>query len=197
MKQIRTLTADEIECRIQSIKEGRGKTAGSFFAVLLLYKDTRCDMNILDETYTPLGWQRDHKEVNDNLFGGVGIWDAEKGWIWKWDAGSESNTEAEKGHASDSFKRACFNLGIGRELYTSPFIYLKLNEDEYYTDSQGKPKSTASAKFNVCYVTYDDNRRISGLLIRDGKGAERFKFGIQPKAAAPDYSKGFQTLPKE
>ena len=113
----RTLKANEIECRVNQINE-KGLS-------LLLYKDARCDMNILDETVSPDNWQREHKEFKGNIYCGVSIWNEKnKLWVTKWDAGKESNTEAVKGEASDSFKRACVNWGIGRELYTAPFIYI-------------------------------------------------------------------------
>ena len=125
MCKFRDLRADEIECRVQSVKE-KG-------LVLLLYKDARVDMNILDETVGAENWQREHYECKGNLFCRVGInvdsvlmpgvTDAER-WVFKSDCGTESNTEAQKGEASDSFKRACFNWGIGRELYTAPFIWI-------------------------------------------------------------------------
>ena len=122
MFKFRDLRADEIECRIGQInKQGKGLS-------LLLYKDARCDMAILDETVGALNWQREHYEVKGNMYCKVSIWDAEKNtWVWKSDCGTESNTEAQKGEASDSFKRACVNWGIGRELYTSPFIWVPAN----------------------------------------------------------------------
>jgi hypothetical protein len=118
----RDLTADDIECRVQSVKQNG--------LVLLLYKNARVDMNILDETVGAAHWQREHYECKGNLFCRVGIDvnfnipEASPQWVWKSDCGTESNTEAQKGEASDSFKRACFNWGIGRELYTSPFIWI-------------------------------------------------------------------------
>ena len=117
MNMFRKLRADEIECRIAQVKrDGSGLS-------LLLYKDARCDQNILDEEVGPFNWKREHTRDNRNCI--VSIWDAEKGqWISKEDTGTESNTEKEKGLASDSFKRACFNWGIGRELYTAPFIWI-------------------------------------------------------------------------
>lgn len=122
MCKFRDLRADEIECRIGQInKQGKGLS-------LLLYKDARCDMAILDETVGALNWQREHYEVKGNMYCKVSIWDTEKNtWVWKSDCGTESNTEAQKGEASDSFKRACVNWGIGRELYTSPFIWVPAN----------------------------------------------------------------------
>ena len=113
MCKFRDLTADDIEVRIQSTKADE--------LVLLLYKNARVDMNILDETVGAENWQREHYECKGNLFCRVGIFCAGD-WVWKSDCGTESNTEAQKGEASDSFKRACFNWGIGRELYTSPLI---------------------------------------------------------------------------
>lgn len=118
-RMFRLLKADEIECRVSTINE-KGLT-------LLLYKDARVDQNILDETVGPERWQRTHTVINDNLFCSVGIRfdsDNQHEWVWKQDVGVESNTEKEKGQASDAFKRACFNWGIGRELYTAPFIWI-------------------------------------------------------------------------
>ena len=113
--KFRNLYADEIECRVGQINE-KGLS-------LLLYKDARCDMNILDETVGAKNWKRRHTRDNANCI--VSIWDSEKKeWIDKEDTGTESNTEKEKGLASDSFKRACTCLGIGRELYTAPFIWI-------------------------------------------------------------------------
>lgn len=122
MLKFRDLTADEIDCRVQSYKENG--------LVLLLYKNARVDQNILDETVGAENWQREHYECKGNLFCRVSIdtnalnENADPRWVWKSDCGTESNTEAEKGEASDSFKRACFNWGIGRELYTAPFIWI-------------------------------------------------------------------------
>lgn len=111
----RNLTAEDIEVRVQSVKD----TGLS----LLLYKNARVDMAVLDDAVGAESWQREHYEVKGNMFCKVGIL-TEKGWVWKSDCGTESNTEAEKGESSDSFKRACFNWGIGRELYTAPFIWV-------------------------------------------------------------------------
>lgn len=116
MKDIRLLGPEDIDVRIQSVNSGGAR--------LLLYKNARVDMNILDETFGPMNWQRTHTRDNTNCI--VSVWDAEKGeWVSKEDTGTDSNMDAQKGRASDSFKRACFNWGIGRELYTSPdmFIY--------------------------------------------------------------------------
>src|SRR5659263_62677 len=108
---IRLLTADEIDVRVQSVGKG---ASGKVGAILLLYKDARVDMKILDETFGMCGWQRTHELINGNLFCTIKIRSEVDGeWISKQDVGVESNTEKEKGQASDSFKRAAFNIGIG------------------------------------------------------------------------------------
>lgn len=155
--QFRTLRADEIECRIGQIKEGSGLS-------LLLYKDARADQILLDETVGALNWKRAHARDNSNCI--VSIWDEQKGeWVSKEDTGSESNTEADKGLASDSFKRACVNWGIGRELYTAPFIWIP-------KDKCNLAGRKCFDKFEVAKITYDENRNIDGLAIRNAKTKE-------------------------
>ena len=154
MNMFRTLRADEIDCRIAQVKkDGSGLS-------LLLYKDARCDQNILDEVVGPFNWKREHTRDNKNCI--VSIWDKEKGqWIGKEDTGTESNTEREKGLASDSFKRACFNWGIGRELYTAPFIWI---EKGNFTFKDGK----CFDRFTVHGIGYTDGV-ITGLEIKNQK----------------------------
>lgn len=133
----RPLTADEIECRLARVTENGVQ--------ILLYKDARVDQKILDETVGPMNWQRTHSRDNANCT--VSIWDDEKKlWVSKEDTGVESNTQAAKGLASDSFKRACFNWGIGRELYTADKLNLFVTKDCL----QG-----LKAKGNNGYVCYD------------------------------------------
>lgn len=126
--KFRALRADEVEVRVAQI--------GPYSTQLLLYKDARCDMNILDETVGPDNWQRKHTRDNANCI--VSIWDeSKKQWIEKEDTGTESNTEKEKGLASDSFKRACVNWGIGRELYTAGRISVPNSKLEF-SEKNGK-----------------------------------------------------------
>lgn len=159
----RDLKADEIDVRLATVKENG--------VSLLLYKDARVDQNILDETYGVFGWQRDHKELKGNIYCGISIFDKEKGqWVTKWDCGKESFSEAEKGEASDSFKRAGFNWGIGRELYTSPFIWIS-NEycnikDSGKKDAKGNKIFTCNDKFIVEAIEIKD-KVITGLAIRN------------------------------
>ena len=173
MIEFRDLTADEIEVRVQSIKQKNGAPTG---VVLLLYKNARCDMNILDETVGADKWQREHYECKGNLFCRVGINCGE--WVWKADCGTESNTEAQKGEASDSFKRACVNWGIGRELYTSPFIWVTPDKCEIYDtgrkDKYGYTIFATNDKFSVEKIRIEE-KKITALAIRnDTKNVRAF-----------------------
>jgi hypothetical protein len=121
-------------------------------------------MNVLDETVGPLNWKREHTRENRNCI--VSIYDEDKKeWIGKEDTGTESNTEADKGLASDSFKRACVNWGIGRELYTAPFIWVK-KEDCNISATSGD-RFRCYDKFKVVKLTYKKNGDIDGLCIRN------------------------------
>lgn len=170
MNNIRTLAANEIDCRVGQVSQRTKKVS------ILLYKNARVDMSILDELVGPENWQRDHKEIKGNLYCGVGIL-TERGWVWKWDCGTESNTEKEKGEASDSFKRACVNWGIGRELYTAPSIWIPCTEEEW---RDGKPFLSLS----VTKIVYNERREITELEIVDSRGTLRYAFNANAKAKA-------------
>ena len=179
------LTAEDIDCRVQSVSKAKNGTVG---AVLLLYKDARVDMRILDQVFGPGNWQRTHELINGNLFCTIEIWDDEKAaWVKKQDVGVESNTEKEKGQASDAFKRAGFNVGIGRELYSAPFTYVELNDGEWKVEKvQGRDvyRTYPNVKFSVTKIGYNDRREIVDLTIVDRFGNVRFlcEGGVQKKA---------------
>lgn len=164
------LKAEDIECRIQQITN-KG-------AVLLLYKTARVDMRILDEVYGEMNWQRHHEVINGNLFCTISVWDSEKSqWVSKQDVGTESNAEAEKGQASDAFKRAGFAWGIGRELYDAPFIFIQAPIDKY-------------DRFTVKEIKYSKTeRKFTSLVIVDKNGKERYRLNgtktDRPKAKEP------------
>lgn len=165
MIKFRTLRADEVDARVGTCND-KGFS-------LLLYKDARCDQNILDETVGAEKWQRRHYDVKGNMFCSVGIFsDERKDWVWKDDCGTESNTEKEKGEASDSFKRACFNWGIGRELYTAPFIYIKGNVEQ-----RGSKYVPSFRNFKVLVLEYQDGK-ISKLQI-SGDSEIIYEFGMR------------------
>lgn len=163
----RDLRADEIECRISTIND-KGLT-------LLLYKDARCDMNILDETVGAFNWKREHSRDNANCT--VSIWDPEKSqWISKEDTGTESNTEAAKGLASDSFKRACFNWGIGRELYTAPRIWIGVDKFDSKYD-----------KFSVIDISITDKKIIALTVYDNTTKTVVFKYGKSARELLREY----------
>ena len=160
--EFRALTDNDVELRVGKITD-KG-------ASYLLYKDARVDMSILDEVCGTFGWQREHREMKGVMYCGVSIKSPDGEWITKWDAGAESYTEKEKGEASDSFKRACFNWGIGRELYTAPFIWITLTDDE--------KEKKGSGCFSVSNMQVVDGK-IVALEIVDKKGNVRFTMGKQ------------------
>lgn len=168
-QKFRYLTAEEIDVRVAMCKPNG--------VSLLLYKDARCDMRILDETFGCTGWQRSHQLIGDRLYCTIEIWDdVKKQWISKQDVGTESNTEKEKGQASDSFKRAAFNVGIGRELYTAPFIWINKDKCEIKEsgrkDNYGKPIMICNDKFAVEQIITEDGV-IVALSIKNATSNKR------------------------
>lgn len=170
MSVFRKLRADEIQVRVAQVTKEK--------TYLLLYKDARCDMNILDEIIKPQNWACDYKEVKGNMYCGIGIRIPSVGnneWVWKWDCGVESNTEKEKGEASDAFKRAGFRWGIGRELYTAPRIDV-LNdaiggvEEREYQGKKYYNLKYAYQTFSVKQIEYDEKGNITKLEIVNSKG---------------------------
>ena len=142
---IRLLKAEEIECRAATVNE-KG-------AVLLLYKDARVDQRILDETFGPFGWKRSHQCIDGSLYCTVEVYDSGKGeWVSKQDVGTMGFAEKEKSQASDSFKRACFNWGIGRELYSAPFIWIPASKTSVQKKGE---KFFCNARFSVRSISYN------------------------------------------
>lgn len=159
--KFRELRADEIECRLGTVSQnGKGVS-------LLLYKDARVDANILDETVGPENWQCEFYECKGTLFAKVGILversDGLGEWVYKDDAGAPSNMEAQKGEASDAFKRACFKWGIGRELYTAPFVWVPADKLARYHQGQNG-KWVCNDHFRVTGIRYSEGA-ISGLRV--------------------------------
>ncbi len=182
--KFRDLKADEIDVRVQNISE-KG------FSVLL-YKDARADMTLLDETVGAMNWKREHARDNANCI--VSIWDDEKSqWISKEDTGKESFSQKEKGLASDSFKRACFNWGIGRELYTAPFIWIS---DTSYTKKGSNGKPTIYEKFKVSNIEIVD-KNITKIEIVDSKGKVIYQFGFNESNKKPKKDEKTEAPKKE
>lgn len=161
--KFRKLFASEIDCRVSTVTKNG--------CSILLYKDARVDQRLLDETVGAFNWQRSHEVINGNLFCNVGLFIDRRGegfgeWVWKQDVGKESYTEKEKGQASDAFKRACFNWGIGRELYTAPFIWISADKDGVNIEKRGG-KYTTYSKFRLAAIGYKSDA-ISYLKIKCG-----------------------------
>lgn len=177
-KKIRSLKPEEIEIRVAQI------TAKG--AQLLLYKDSRCDKRILDETFGVSGWKNDYKEILGNLFCTISIWDEDKKqWVEKTDCGVESFSEKEKGQASDAFKRAGFNVGIGRELYTRIFYFINVPTKSTGKDGKGKEKYDLVDKFekwNVSeIVTNEETEKIEKIKIVNSKNEVVFSYGFDKR----------------
>jgi hypothetical protein len=175
---MRKLKADEIECRVAQVT-AKGCS-------LLLYKTARVDRAILDEEFGQMSWQNDFKVVDGKMYGGIGVYSNDLSeWIWKWDCGTESNTEAEKGQASDCFKRAGFKWGIGVELYTAPFIFIQC---ETVKNGNRYELVNKYVKYQVLEIGYADNGDINKLKIIDDKGNTVFELGkkITQKKKEPE-----------
>lgn len=163
------LAIEDIDFRVQSINKGG-------YATILAYKDARVDIKRLNEVCGVLGWKREHTRDNRNCI--VSIWDsANKHWVSKEDTGTESMADSQKGLASDSFKRACFNLGIGIELYDYPIIQIKLNPNEFKIENQ-KVKQTWDLKLKEWrWVSEFNGNKLVGLACKDQNDKVRFVYG--------------------
>ena len=184
MDLIRLLKAEEIECRVSVINE-KGLS-------LLLYKDARVDQKILDETFGAFGWKRSHQCIEGSLYCTVEIFDKESGqWVAKQDVGTTGYTEKEKSQASDSFKRACFNWGIGRELYTAPFIWIPADRaDIQMREGQNKEKRYyCNDRFSVYSIQYNEEREISSLVIVNDKGQAVYAMKLKENSGTADNGK--------
>lgn len=172
--KFRRLNADEIDVRVAVVKASG--------CSLLLYKDARVDMNILDETFGSFGWQRKHEVIDGRLYCTVSVFDKSMDqWVSKQDVGTESYTEKEKGQASDSFKRACFNWGIGRELYTAPFIWVSSTQTNIVKAGPNNDRYNVKDRFYVDEIGYDKNGKINKLVIKNDGDNIVYSLGKKPK----------------
>ena len=183
MIKFRNLKPEEIRVRVNNVT-AKGAT-------FLLYKDARCDMDILDETIGESNWQRSHAENKGNLFCSVGINvnyadpTTEPLWVWKQDCGAESYSDKEKGEASDSFKRACVNWGIGRELYTKIPIFIRLETEETAPDSRKYKLKNPYESFHVSAIEYE-GKRITAIEISDKDNTVAFTWGKKKQKTVDD-----------
>lgn len=172
----RLLRADEIEVKVKQV------TANGI--ALLLYKTARTDMDLLDEEVGPENWQCEYETIKDNLYCKIGVWcESKSQWIWKQDCGIESRADGDgnekKGEASDAFKRAGFKWGIGRELYTSPFIWVKSDVVPTVAAGKGYKMANAFERFHVSKIQYNEKREITALEIANDKNRTVYTFGTK------------------
>lgn len=197
MRMFRLLEADEIECRIS----GTNKTDKIGHVKLLLYKTARTDAALLDETVEPYNWQCDYRTIDGKMYCGIGIRDPGSGdWIWKWNVGTESNQEAEKGQASDALKRSGFVWGLGTELYTAPDITIW---EPNVTIKETNGKLRCYDRFKVSEIGYNEREQINKLVIVNEKtGAAVFTMGAPktkavPKPETPPIDPYAETTPRD
>lgn len=187
----RLLRADEVEARVSQVTE-KG-------VILLLYQDARCAMNALDAEFGPMNWKNDYELIDNQLFSRISVWDDDKKqWISKMDVGVESNTEEIKGRASDAFKRAAVRWGLGRELYTAPFIWIPASKVKITTGKNGN--LACYDRFVVSEIAYDENRHICRLVIKDTRGQVLFTFGTthaKPTPTQPELLAKLQAVLKK
>ena len=170
---MRLLRANEIEVKVKQVKQNG--------LVALLYKTARTDMDMLDEEFGPENWQCEYEEIKGNMYCKIGVLPYGRDeWVWKQDCGIESRQDDDgnekKGEASDAFKRAGFKWGIGRELYTAPFIWISA---DYVDIKQNDTKCTCNEKFSVSNIKYNENREITALEIVNSKGKVVYTFGTK------------------
>ena len=150
------LCPEDVEVRVATVKNGK--------AVMLLYQDGRCAVRALDRQFGSFGWQMDYKVVGDQIYGTLSIYDEEKHtWISKSDTGDKSNISEDKGQSSDILKRCIVRWGYATELYTAPKI--EIADDGY-----------GNSGYKVSEINYDENRKITHLVIVNRFGKEAFRW---------------------
>ena len=179
LKEFRTLRPDEILVRVERVNPQ------TLLGEIVLYKDARCDMRILDETVGPGRWQTEHVILDGQNYCKLSIWDEElKQWVSQMDVGVAQRFEREKSAASDALKRAAFRFGLGRELYTKPEdARVQLRRDEVKTGNDGNTYMKDEIALYVGSISYE-NKQITQLTVIDATGKPRYIFPAQ-NAAQP------------
>ena len=144
--EFRDLRPEELEVRVgNTLKNQKGET---YAFQVMIYKTARADMQVLDETLGVFGWKNNYYQVKNTMVCSISIWDSEKQqWINKDNGGDDDfNTEQIKAELSDSMKRAGFNVGIGRKLYTLNKLYMVIEISE---------ENTTKSRYAVQDIEYD------------------------------------------
>lgn len=120
--------------------------------IQLPYIDARQVMDLLDDVLGPENWKEEHpRHEGETLYWGISVL-INGEWITKWDCGSQSAIESQKGQASDAFKRAAVKWGIGRFLY-------QLKNDINPSPGQASDsqiKRMYAIGYKECGYSYDD-----------------------------------------
>ncbi len=156
------------------------------YAIILAYKDSRVDMQVLDNIIGPGNWQNEYKRDSKGVLQcGIGIWIEERGeWVWKWSNGVPSKIESDKGEYSDAMKRAGYMWGIGRALYDFPPVRIVLNDQEYRMKPDGGVQATGYLKPNnwnwEIWIDYEKGC-YEHIVVSDKKGNVRFNMNPHKK----------------
>ena len=174
LKEFRTLRPDEILVRVERVNPQ------TLVGEIVLYKDARCDMRILDETVGPGRWQTEHVILNGQNYCKLSIWDDElKQWVSQMDVGVAQRFEREKSAASDALKRAAFRFGLGRELYSKPGdARVQLLKNEVKIGSDGNTYMKDEISLYVGSISYE-NKQITQITIVDANGHPRYIYPAQ------------------
>ena len=187
--KFRDLYPEEIECRVKQTIQGGN--------IVLLYKTARTDMDILDETVGPENWRKDYREIKGNLYCTLYIRVGDE-WVGKEDCGIESRADEEgnekKGEASDAMKRAGFAWGIGRALYSAPFILIPCETEQISATGKWRPKK--NHYYEVTEIAYSAGKICKLVISERGKVAYVYPANAIPagdeilKQADPESRKG-------
>ena len=172
----RDLRPNEVEARVAQCS-AKGTS-------LLLYKTARTDYALLDETVGPERWQCSYSDIKGNLFCDLSI-RFDDAWVTKSNCGTESNMEAQKGEASDAMKRAGFAWGIGRELYTAPFIWVPADRLQKLSQNQRTNKWQCLDRFEVTDMTVANGEIVGLAISHEGKRDVVYRYGGIKKAPEP------------
>ncbi len=112
------------------------QTAKQWGCDCVAYIDARDVMDLLDEVVGPENWQDSFREIGGKMYCTLSIKIGDE-WIHKEDIGTPSNMDADKGEASDAFKRAAVKWGIGRFLYDLGIVKIK---ETICTNPEAEPK---------------------------------------------------------
>jgi hypothetical protein len=98
---------------------------------MLAYVDARYVMDKLDESVGKDNWSDSYSIIGKVMFCSIEVKWPDGSITTKSDCGMESEVDAEKGQASDAFKRAAVKYGIGRDLYSMKNYWADLDAGGY------------------------------------------------------------------